>query len=190
MELKFAFKYACGWASHPWLWRGTCIIFPGLCDIGLGLNMSSVTRFRLRVKLKSSNNMHDGFRQKVLEWKLRWFRFRLKLKDHDEGSITQNRAVAYPGFPRWVRQPKKWGCEHITWPNVCRKLHENERNWTEREALNPSAPLGSNGAGQNVDSRRTQNYWLTFVFLFIWCKLITKYLWKKNIHQDNWGESS
>ena len=50
----------------------------------------------------------------------------------------QARAPGYPGVggaqtPNGVRAP-------IIWQNLCRKLHENERIWTERERTSPVPP--------------------------------------------------
>ena len=34
-------------------------------------------------------------------------------------------------FPDGGANPPGWGCQPIIWPNFPRKLHENERNWTQ-----------------------------------------------------------
>ena len=39
------------------------------------------------------------------------------------------------------RQPLSLGQKPIIWQDFCRKLHENERNWTARRAFIPSAPF-------------------------------------------------
>ena len=58
---------------------------------------------------------------------------------------TDNRRPlpeADPGFPRrWTPTPEL-GTKSITWQDLCRKLHENERNWTERGRAS-LAPPGS-----------------------------------------------
>ena len=41
-------------------------------------------------------------------------------------------TVADQGFPKRGRQPLYLGQKPIIWQDFCRKLHENERNWTER----------------------------------------------------------
>ena len=46
-------------------------------------------------------------------------------------------AVADPGFPRWGGQPLSLDRKPIIWQNFCRKLHENERNWTESRGARP-----------------------------------------------------
>ena len=40
-------------------------------------------------------------------------------------------------FPRWGHQPQSWG-NHLLFDKIfCRKLHENEINWTERGGGEP-----------------------------------------------------
>ena len=43
-------------------------------------------------------------------------------------------SVAHPEFPRRLRQP-------IILSNFCRKLHKNERIWSEAEGMRPWHPL-------------------------------------------------
>ena len=73
-----------------------------------------------------SHDIHSWFvkaRKFDLHWSLGTFEFFL-MKMH---SIT----VADPGFPR--RAPaSKVGGQPIILPNFYRKLHENERIWTQR----------------------------------------------------------
>ena len=40
-------------------------------------------------------------------------------------------------------QPLTLGSNPIIWQDLCQKLHENKRNWTESGARVPSAPIGS-----------------------------------------------
>ena len=48
--------------------------------------------------------------------------------------------VADPGFPEGGGyQPQSLWQTPIIWQDYCQKLHENERNWTEREG--PSIPI-------------------------------------------------
>ena len=51
-------------------------------------------------------------------------------------------------FPDGGRQSQRWGSQPIIWPNVARKLHENERNWTQRgrehASLAPPPPRSAN----------------------------------------------
>ena len=47
--------------------------------------------------------------------------------------------MANPGFPRpRGHQPMSLGQKPIIWQDFCWKLHENERNWTEKGARTPS----------------------------------------------------
>ena len=39
-----------------------------------------------------------------------------------------------------MQQPLSLGQKPNIWQDFCRKLRENERNWTERRAFMPSAP--------------------------------------------------
>ena len=48
------------------------------------------------------------------------------------------------GFPRRAPTPGV-GRQPIDWPNLCRKLHENERNWTKKGGARPLAFLKHNG---------------------------------------------
>ena len=71
---------------------------------------------------------------------------------------TENRRPlpeADPGFPRrWTPTPEL-GTKSITWQDLCRKLHENERNWTERGRAS-LAPPGS------VNARVDPTIWPKF----------------------------
>ena len=49
-------------------------------------------------------------------------------------------TVADPGFPRGGANPRRRS-QHITCHTFCLKLHENERNWTERGRRPPLPPL-------------------------------------------------
>ena len=45
-----------------------------------------------------------------------------------------------PEFPRrWTPTPEL-GTKSITWQDLCRKLHENERNWTEKGRASLAPP--------------------------------------------------
>ena len=46
--------------------------------------------------------------------------------------IFMTSSVTDPGFPRRGRQLLNLGQKSIIWQDFCRKLHENERNWTKR----------------------------------------------------------
>ena len=63
-------------------------------------------------------------------------------------SISKHRkSVVDPGFPRRGRQLMVLGHKPIIWQDFWQKLHENERNWTERGRV-PGAPsFGSANAG-------------------------------------------
>ena len=68
---------------------------------------------------------------------------------HTDQFCTGNRrtwAVADPGFPKRGRQPQG-GRQPIIWPNFSQKLHENERNRTERGHTSLAPPLGSANDG-------------------------------------------
>ena len=60
-------------------------------------------------------------------------------------------AVAYPGLRRWRGEP-------VIWQEHCQKLHENERNWTER-----GRDLISSTPHRRVWALRV-NYPLTLIF--------------------------
>ena len=47
-------------------------------------------------------------------------------------------------FPDAGRQPLNWGAKPLTWQDLCRKLHENERNWTEKGAASLAPPGSAN----------------------------------------------
>ena len=51
-------------------------------------------------------------------------------------------AVVDPEFPREVANPYVLNITPISWQGFCRKLHESERNWTNRWWVSV-APLGS-----------------------------------------------
>ena len=48
------------------------------------------------------------------------------------------------GFRRWGWGATPWfGVTPIIWQDFCQRLHENERNWTERRRVFLVPPLGS-----------------------------------------------
>ena len=54
--------------------------------------------------------------------------------------------MADPGFPDGEHQPLDMGQKPIIWQDISRKLHENERIWTEKGARKSSStppPPGS-----------------------------------------------
>ena len=57
---------------------------------------------------------------------------------------TQTCIVADPGFPRRGRQAPRWGA-NLLFDQFFPKLHEHERNWTQRGAC-PWRPLRSANA--------------------------------------------
>ena len=63
-----------------------------------------------------------------------------------------------PGSPRRGCQSQRWGRQPVIWPFFPRKLHENERDWTER-GMRPWRPsLGSDNVDLSnylLDSRTT-----------------------------------
>ena len=52
---------------------------------------------------------------------------------------TKNRSnvVVDPGFPRGAPTPEE---PIFIWQNFWQKIHENERNWTERQSASPVPP--------------------------------------------------
>ena len=46
---------------------------------------------------------------------------------------SKEKAVADPGFRRRGAPTPEFGVKPTIWQDFCRKLHGNERNWTERE---------------------------------------------------------
>ena len=71
--------------------------------------------------------------------------------------------MADPQFPKGRRQPVSLEQKPIIWQDFRRKLHENERNWTERGGGVPpfppsphpqpvDPPVGSSGDGFTLDT--------------------------------------
>ena len=50
------------------------------------------------------------------------------------------------------RQPLRLGQIPIIWQDFYRKLHENERNWTEGGGGVPGAPLGSANSNSSLNN--------------------------------------
>ena len=68
-------------------------------------------------------------------------------------------SVTDPGFLReWGHQPQRWERQLIIWQNICRKLHENERNWIEREGGRVSGTTPPPKKNRNTDVTPSLNY--------------------------------
>ena len=61
-------------------------------------------------------------------------------------SIAGYPVADHPGFPDGGgRLPHRWGSQPIIWSNFSRKLHENERNWTQKGCMHLDPHRSTNG---------------------------------------------
>ena len=71
----------------------------------------------------------------------------ITLTDPDTDSDLDSKRVADPGLPRWGSDNPWGGAKTYYLAIFCRKLHENERNWTEMGGTPPwRPPTGSANA--------------------------------------------
>ena len=56
-------------------------------------------------------------------------------------TVKQDIAVADPGFPDGGLQPLDLRQKRLIWQDICRKLHEKERIWTEGGCMSLARPL-------------------------------------------------
>ena len=85
-----------------------------------------------------------GWGESSIKFGMKASRLRTWLTGNPSYRECNQDPVADPGFPsRGGRQLPRWGRKPINWRNLFRKLHENERIWTQRGRASLAPPLDS-----------------------------------------------